>query len=100
MKKVLNTSKRIYRHQFVDEKGNIIKYVLEPNKMADVPDKIAEMWTRSAEVKLVGATSDEKDAEIAKLKKELEAQKSKAARKETAKIKISENKENNLGKID
>ena len=94
MKKVLNTSKRIYRHQVVDKMGKIVKYSIEPNKMADVPDEVAEIWTRSGEVKLVGASSDEKDAEIAKLKKELEAQRSKNSR--AIKMKVSKEAQNNL----
>ena len=94
MKKVLNTSKRIYRHQVVDKMGKIVKYSIEPNKMADVPDEVAEIWTRSGAVNLVGASADEKDAEIAKLKKELEAQRSKNSR--AIKMKVSKEAQNNL----
>lgn len=74
MKKVLNTSQRIYRHQVIDEKGVATVYMVEPNKTAEVPDDIAELWARSDEIQFVGATSDEKDAEIARLKEQLAKQ--------------------------
>lgn len=80
MKKVLNTSKRIYRHQIVDEKGVTTVYMVEPNKTAEVPDEVAELWSRSGEVQFVGASSDEKDAEIARLREELEKQKANGAK--------------------
>ena len=76
MKKVLNTSKRTYMHTIIEE-GNPVQYRAEPNQIVSVPDEVAELWLRSPEIQAVDNGSEEKDAEIARLKKELEEAKKK-----------------------
>ena len=71
MKKILNTSKRTYMHTIIEE-GNPVQYRAEPNQIVSVPDEVAELWLRSPEIQAVDNGSEEKDAEIARLKKELE----------------------------
>lgn len=71
MKKVLNTSKRTYMHTVI-ENENPVQYRVEPNQVVSVPDDVAELWLRSPEIQAVDNGSEEKDAEIARLKKELE----------------------------
>lgn len=76
MKKILNTSKRTYMHTIIEE-GNPVQYRAEPNQIVSVPDEVAELWLRSPEIQAVDNGSEEKDAEIARLKKELEEAKKK-----------------------
>lgn len=71
MKKILNTSKRTYMHTIIED-GNPVQYRAEPNQIVSVPDEVAALWLRSPEIQAVDNGSEEKDAEIARLKKELE----------------------------
>lgn len=76
MKKILNTSKRTYMHTIIEE-GNPVQYRAEPNQIVSVPDEVAALWLRSPEIQAVDSGLEEKDAEIALLKKELEEAKKK-----------------------
>lgn len=83
MKKILNTSKRTYMHTIIEE-GNPVEYRAEPNQIVSVPDEVAALWLRSPEIQAVDNGSEEKDAEIARLKKELEKAKGGKGKEEIA----------------
>lgn len=92
MKKVLNVSKRTYKHTVVDG-DKMVQYTVEPNQCVSVPDEVADLWLRSPEIQEVEKGSEEKDAEIARLKKELE----KAKAGEDAELEALREEAKNLG---
>lgn len=68
----------------VIENENPVQYRVEPNQVVSVPDDVAELWLRSPEIQAVDNGSEEKDAEIARLKKELEKAKGGKGKEEIA----------------
>lgn len=74
MSKILfNNSKRTYQHNITTEYGNVKFYTIGPKEKKEVPDNIAEIWLKSKEIELFKDNKEleEKDAEIARLKAQL-----------------------------
>lgn len=78
MKVLLNKSKRIYQYGLGDKVINF-----EPDSKAEFDDEVADAFLRSPEIELVSDDTalKAKDAEIAKLKAEVEAKKEKSDKK-------------------
>lgn len=91
--RIKNISKRNYVHTYLDEKANLQMLILKPGQNMEVEDKIAKSWLKSKDVieyvdpELAKKEKEKLEAENAKLKAELEAQKEtkKASKPKTVK---------------
>lgn len=79
--KVKNNSKRRYVHSYMDEAMRLKMLILEPKAVMDVPDEVAKTWIKGRDVveyvdpNQARIEKEKLEAENAKLKAELEAQK-------------------------
>lgn len=79
--KVKNNSKRRYVHSYMDEAMRLKMLILEPKAIMDVPDEVAKTWIKGRDVveyvdpNQARIEKEKLEAENAKLKAELEAQK-------------------------
>lgn len=79
--KVKNNSKRRYVHSYMDETMRLKMLILEPKAVMDVPDEVAKTWIKGRDVveyvdpNQARIEKEKLEAENAKLKAELEAQK-------------------------
>ena len=79
--KLKNNSKRNYVHSYLDENANLTMLVLKPNEVKDIPDDVAKTWLKGRDVveyvdpNQARIEKEKLEAENAKLKAELEAQK-------------------------
>lgn len=94
--KLKNNSKRNYVHSYLDENANLIMLILKPNEVKDIPDDVAKTWLKGRDVveyvdpNQARIEKEKLEAENAKLKAELEAQKKEE--KETKPKKTSKKK--------